>query len=237
MFGKKRVCTLVVIGVPVLVVSAIAVWYSALYMIPVILTRGYTAIHVAAMEGDADRVRFLLDVMRMPVDTQGKDGVTPLLMAASRGQLETVRFLLDRGADVNAADMFGGGPISYAAYLGHVRVVKLLLDAGSEVDFQDRSTGVTPLHLALRQGEIEIAILLLRHGADPNVADSKGRRPLHYAVELRDEVEAITMARSLLEAGATTNVRNDRGMTPLALARRRGSDELVQLLREDGAEE
>lgn len=41
--------------------------------------------------------------------------------------------------------------------------------------------GITPLHLACQFGLEEIAILLIKQGANLNVADSQGNLPIHYA--------------------------------------------------------
>lgn len=42
--------------------------------------------------------------------------------------------------------------------------------------------GVRPLHLAVKAQDSELVSLFLQEGADPNVADSMGMTPLHYAV-------------------------------------------------------
>src|SRR2546423_2925596 len=68
------------------------------------------ALVTAALNGDAGRVRELLD-NGVPVDPREWEthplglewNVTPLMCAAARGHLDIVRLLLGAGADVSAA--------------------------------------------------------------------------------------------------------------------------------------
>ena len=51
---------------------------------------------------------------------------------------------------------------------------------------------------------------LLRHGADPTLADDHGNTPLHYACGACD----LATARLLMRAGADPTVENRAGRTP-----------------------
>ena len=99
-----------------------------------------------------------------------------------------------------------------------------------------RPAHLTPLHLAARQGYLEIAQLLLQSGADPNRRqDPTGSTPLHLAVEHQHE----KVTRLLLEQGANPNLaaRDGEGQTlaPLQLAARGGDGEIARLLLRYGA--
>jgi len=50
--------------------------------------------------------------------------------------------------------------------------------------------GVTPLHIACKEGNIEIVRLLLSEGCDPNWPDRQGRTCLHFAA-LANQPEVI----------------------------------------------
>lgn len=59
---------------------------------------------------------------------------------------------------------------------------------------------------------IQATQLLLRYGANPNVSfGPTGDTPLHLAMAHPEEI-----VEDLLEAGATANVKNKGGITPLS---------------------
>jgi C-terminal processing protease CtpA/Prc len=68
------------------------------------------------------------------------------------------------------------------------------------------------LHLAALDGQAEIAMLLLKAGADVNGRNETGKTPLHDAVE---HSEMVTL---LLGAGADVNAADNGRKTPLHLA-------------------
>jgi ankyrin repeat protein len=73
----------------------------------------------------------------------------------------------------------------------------------------------------------EVVRILIDAGADPNLADNKGKTPL--IVNSQD----LEIAKMLIAHGANVNARADDGFTPLVNA---GTVELTQLLLEHGAD-
>jgi ankyrin repeat protein len=65
---------------------------------------GLTPLHGAAMIGDVDVGRVLVDKGRSDVNRQTLSGYTPLHIAAISGKTEFVQFLLDKGANRNLRD-------------------------------------------------------------------------------------------------------------------------------------
>jgi ankyrin repeat protein len=61
-----------------------------------------------------------------------------------------------------------------------VEVVEYLLEQGANRDKQN-DNGSTPLHLAAREGYLEVAKALMRYGANLNVRDNNGRLPIDIA--------------------------------------------------------
>ena len=59
-------------------------------------------------------------------------------------------------------------------------VITQLLEKGADINVFDRS-GITPLHYAARQLNLEQVKLLLANKADPCIVDAHGNSPLHYA--------------------------------------------------------
>ncbi|CAM9882156.1 unnamed protein product [Scytosiphon promiscuus] len=84
------------------------------------------------------------------------------------------------------------------------------------------SVGETPLHLAARESSVEVAEVLLRHGADPNAktsAQEGGMSPLHFAAAPGNDDRRRAIVRLLLQAGADVDAASADGVTsPLKLA-------------------
>lgn len=96
-------------------------------------------------------------------------------------------------------------------------------------------TGNTLLHLALDNNHEELARLLLQKGANPDVADNAGWKPL--ATAARDGPLLLPLAELLLEHGANVDAINVRvGQTALHLCATRDFTELAQILLDHGAQ-
>ena len=83
----------------------------------------------------------------------------------------------------------------------------------------------TPLHFAATYGHLELARLLLAHGADVDDA-TPGETPLDRAVIMHD----VPMATLLLEHGASPDHPSTAGLTALHRAAIRGHTEIARLL-------
>jgi ankyrin repeat protein len=117
-------------------------------------------------------------------------------------------------------------PLYYATLCGFRSVVEHLLVTDSGKINSRGGYYYTCLHAGLAKGNVDIALLLLDHGADVNSPDELLQCPLHVASESgrHDHVEL------LLEHHADVNVRDNKGSTPLYLASGRGELEIVQAL-------
>jgi ankyrin repeat protein len=99
-----------------------------------------------------------------------------LVWAAKNGRTEAMGFLLERGADVNG-DPYRGTALLWAASKGHAHVAAWLLNHGAEVNRRatfggpQHGQGVTALHLAAENGNMEMVRFLVEHGADPTIED------------------------------------------------------------------
>jgi len=65
--------------------------------------KGSTVLHVAAKKGFFEIVRFLLHEarVRIPVDTQKNNGMTPVMLAVQKNHLFVLRMLKEAGADLS----------------------------------------------------------------------------------------------------------------------------------------
>ena len=89
-------------------------------------------------------------------------------------------------------------------------IVGLLLEAGA-----DPSGAGEPLHAACALGFVEAVRLLLQYGAEIDLPDDYGRRPLHYAVEAATRPDTVEVVKLLLKAGADRDAADCYGSTPL----------------------
>lgn len=90
------------------------------------------------------------------------------------------------------------------------------ITSGIDLDAQDTRRGYVLLHVAAQQVDVEAVRLLLRSGANPNVADAYGNGPLWTAVFNDREGQIIDL---LQEAGANPARVNHAGKTPISLSR------------------
>ena len=97
----------------------------------------------------------------------------------------------------------------------------------------------TALHLAAREGQVEIVRLLLGSGANPNSVCSRGRTPLRWTAVTIEQPGQIECAKLLLEKGADPNA-TDRGGASILLDACEWGDvtdmEIAKLLIEHGAD-
>lgn len=104
------------------------------------------------------------------------------------------------------------------------------LENGANVNVRG-DEGMTSLNIIAfdPHGE-EMMRLLIKKGADPNIGDDSGTKPLHIAASTEIGIDI------LLESGADVNVTDENGDTPLHFAARNGTTRAVVLLLAQGAD-
>lgn len=114
--------------------------------------------------------------------------------AVRQANVPAVRLLLQGRAEPNARCLYLERgcefPLQLAASCTNflrssdrVQAVELLLKAGAlPGPRRGDSEANTPLHDAARRGDLEVALLLLRHSADPNAVNGFGEVPLQLAL-------------------------------------------------------
>lgn len=105
--------------------------------------------------------------------------------------------------------------------------------AGADLDKQDRH-GKTPLHIAVENGDLRMARLLLSKGANSSIPDMFRSTPLHEAVARPWRCREFAMVDLLLDHGADVNVHPKWHKTPL-MASLDGPYGITRTLLERGA--
>ncbi len=196
----------------------------------------------------ADKERVLQQLLKAGADPRA-NGSRALFLAAEQSQAGLVRLFLDRGADVNARDLD-----RYATEPGATALIAAIdafaMAEGEEEMIRDGSmTGTVSIGDAQAQGRSAHATfeLLLKRGADVNLADAAGKTPLMHCVEMdcpslipallarKSRLEAadregrtalghaaaegkLALVRTLVASRANVNAKDARGRTVLMLA-------------------
>ena len=134
-----------------------------------------------------------------------ENGLSEIMMALYHGKKDVVNALLASGVELNVYEAAGTGqterlreliaadpslinshsfdgftPLGLAVFFGQRETVQALLDAGADVNIASReSMKVSPLASASAAGQLDIARLLIAHGANVNARASGDFTPLH----------------------------------------------------------
>lgn len=146
-----------------------------------------------------------------------------------------VAWLLDHGADPNQQSAIDLTPLSIAVEDAPISVIKLMLNRGG-----DTQKGQL-LHHAIDRNSDETTVLklIIESGADINSIMYENHEAsramycfmsfgtaLHKAVELR-KVEVV---RFLISEGASLDIKDTNGLTPLEFAQTLKQQEIIQAL-------
>lgn len=102
----------------------------------------------------------------------------------------------------------------------------VLLEHGADLTARD-NLGQTPLHYAVDNQEVDLAITLLNHGAETNAADNNGNTVLHLAARRRN----VNMIEILLLYCPDMTLRNYQRKRPADIARESGMVVLATIMQ------
>ncbi|KAK7463322.1 hypothetical protein BaRGS_00038123 [Batillaria attramentaria] len=188
-----------------------------------------TALHLAAERGKQECCELLLDA-GAAIDAQDGLGATPLHvmqflissgadmerrpnngnslmhLAAAGGSEQCCKELWAHGLNINEQNSDGNTPLFCAVHAKQVKTANFLLKAGCRVDERGLH-GMTALNEAAFIGHVPLLKTLLRHGADPGLADDVGTLPLWFGVDSwsQENVRLLLEAHSPFRTRSTLN--------------------------------
>src|SRR5439155_304277 len=169
---------------------------------------GDTALMMAARTGKPDAVKVLLDNGAEINSAETWGGTTALMWAVSESHPDAAKLLIDRGANVNARSKIVPSEGRRGGSTANSSVTSLPRDPQpGEKPKKDYYGGFTPLHFAVRQGDMESTRLLVAAGADVNTITADGKGSL--------ELELVEL---LLSYGADPNIASSHAETALMQA-------------------
>ncbi|XP_011500897.1 PREDICTED: LOW QUALITY PROTEIN: serine/threonine-protein phosphatase 6 regulatory ankyrin repeat subunit B-like [Ceratosolen solmsi marchali] len=170
---------------------------------------GFTALHLAAINGDHEVVKLLIDFGAC-LNVLDDAGRTALHMAVNFANHEVTRLLIDHGINVDLHRK-SDTPLSLAVKNGDQNMVRLLLNAGAMDMSHQSNNGRTLLHECICMQNLDIIRDIILRGVNVNVADMNGFAPLHEAVTYQNVAQILL----LLENGAKITAKTMEGNTPL----------------------
>lgn len=142
--------------------------------------------------------------------------------------------LLNAGVDPNARDRNGGAPVHQLSYWTKKPIdptLELLLTHGARIDIRNQQE-MTALLLTARGGtQVDVMKSLLKNGADPTLVDRDGNSLLH-CVAMNRNAGASEMLNLALSIGGNPAAVNQKGQTPLDLARKYRNTPMIEALSE-----
>ncbi|KAK7852849.1 26s proteasome non-atpase regulatory subunit 10 [Quercus suber] len=183
------------------------------------------ALHFAAREGQTEVCKYLLEELKLDVDSKDEEGMRLILCIVciryfhhvlfDIGEIELLKILLSKVVDVDSQSD-AGTPLIWAAGHGQPEAVK----PNAETD-----DNITPLLSTVAAGSLPCLELLIQAGAKVNISVG-GVTPLHIAAD-NGSLEIINC---LLKAGADPNVTDEDGLKPIQVAAARGNRGAVEIL-------
>lgn len=195
------------------------------------------------------------------INSQNRNGDTPLSLAVQRNIQRAGEFLLNRDADIFATNNNDYSPLRYVLESSNSSSNWLL---NSKVIQATDGSGNTPIHYAAEWELVSAINLLSEKGADTNARNANGETPIYNGVKIdspaviealvakgaqfniRDNLgntpihacirwDSLNALKKLFVLGANLNAQNIAGKSPLAEAARTGKTQLATLLIDHGA--
>jgi ankyrin repeat protein len=169
---------------------------------------GMTALHWAAINGDAELAQMLLFAGANVGAKTRIGGYTPLHLAAQIGNSAVIAPLVAAGAQVGMLTATGATALMQAAHSGSADSVRILLENGADPNVKETANGQTALMFAAASDRIDVVKLLLARGAD---IGATSRVEDFSALTITNDVDQNGVPRP--QAAAQPGVKDIPGVT------------------------
>ncbi|XP_037390095.1 transient receptor potential cation channel subfamily A member 1b [Pygocentrus nattereri] len=200
-------------------------------------------LHLAVSRECNNLVQLLVSSGRVDVNLEGDLGNTPVMMACSHNNCQALHILFEYGAKLCHQNKLGHYAIHTVAFAGAKDAMEVILLKGEElgvstsvhVNYLDKSKS-SPLHLAVRGGNIEVIKLCIAKGAKVDQQQCDKSTALHFACT-QGAIEAVKfMLLPYKQMEEIINIRDGANQTPLHRATLFDHVELAEYLVSKGAD-
>ena len=215
---------------------------------------GRNAFHEAAILGDIEIISMIRKAGVNPL-SRDKQGNTPFSLVLNK-DIKIIKEVL--GKSFNITDSDGNSPVHIIVKnKASIKLLENLINEGYPIDTRN-ADGYTPLTYAIEQDDVNTALILLEHGANPfQTIDKKGTNGVtialshnnsqmianivKYANNMSDiqgntilhyaaKTCTVDTVKTLLSYGIEKNVKNVSGDTPYTIAVRWKRPDVAALL-------
>lgn len=195
----------------------------------------YQGLHAAAHRGDLATIGRLA-ASKAALEARDGAGRTPLHVATFARQRQAVQALLQAGADHAALEQGRYDAVTIAAVADDEATLRILLAGGASAKLTTSRYEGTALIAAAHLGHDGVVRQLIEAGAPLDHVNNLHWTAVIEAIVLGDGgVRHLATLKALLRAGASTQLTDRSGATPMQLAQARGYTAMVELLRAAGA--
>lgn len=183
------------------------------------------AMQEAIGRDDAGTVAFMLREKAFDPNVYLPNGDTPLVFAIRSDSPVTAKEVLLRSYKINVKmpNLRGETPLMLAAIKGDLALAQKLIEMGAPVN---ADYGWTALQYAASTGQYKMAQYLIDQGAEVNARTERGVTALYMAAR----IISTPTVNVLLRAGADKTFCTDQGISPSAIATKRGDSKLGERL-------
>ncbi|XP_058801036.1 serine/threonine-protein phosphatase 6 regulatory ankyrin repeat subunit B-like [Phymastichus coffea] len=204
--------------------------------------QGVTAAQLAAKYGYIDVLKiFKISKRHLCVRTQDGENLLHLICKNAKSpykdtpmEIKVMSYLINQNCNVDDVDAEGYSAVHYALQTRQVETVKKLVQFGFKIRQWSKKALSKHLLTAAATCDPSVIRFLIQHGADVNVKDPSGMKPLHLAsLRVLHQYDAMEI---LLKSGAHIYAKDNIGQLPLDYALKCANIEGLKCLMEFGVD-